>query len=72
MAQSAQVKGVILDKNNQPVANVNVYCRGNGTRSNANGYYVITVPANQKSVVVFSHISLKKVTVSVTLKSNIT
>jgi len=70
MAQSAQVKGVILDKNNQPVANVNVYCRGNGTRSNANGYYVITVPANQKSVVVFSHISLKKVTVSVTLKSN--
>lgn len=70
MAQSAQIKGVILDKNNQPVANVNVACRGNGTQSNANGYYVVTVPANQKSVVVFSHISLKKVTVSVTLKSN--
>jgi hypothetical protein len=70
MAQSAQIKGVILDKNNQPVANVNVACRGNGTQSNANGYYVVTVPANQKSVVIFSHISLKKVTVSVTLKSN--
>ena len=70
MAQSAQIKGVILDENNQPVANVNVACRGNGTQSNANGYYVVTVPANQKSVVIFSHISLKKVTVSVTLKSN--
>nr|MBP6758951.1 TonB-dependent receptor [Flavobacterium sp.] len=69
-AQSAQVKGVILNKNNQPVANVNVSCRGNGTQSNTNGYYVLTVPANQKAIVVFSHISLKKVTVSVTLKSN--
>jgi hypothetical protein len=70
IAQSAQVKGVILDKNNQPVANVNVSCKGNGTQSNANGYYVVTVPANQKVVVVFSHISLKKVTVAVTLKPN--
>ena len=70
LAQSAKVKGVILDKNNQPVANVNVSCRGNGTQSNVNGYYSITVPVNQKVVVVFTHISLKKVTVSVTLKPN--
>ncbi|MES2574103.1 MAG: TonB-dependent receptor [Bacteroidota bacterium] len=69
-AQSAQVKGVILDKNNQPVANVNVSCRDNITQSNANGYYNITVPVNQKIIVVFSHVSLKKVTVSITLKPN--
>lgn len=69
-AQSAQIKGVILDKNNQPVDNVNVSCRGNVTQSNANGYYNITVPVNQKVVVVFSHVSLKKVTVSFTLKPN--
>lgn len=67
-AQSAQIKGVILDKNNQPVASVNVSCRGNVTQSNANGYYVLTVPANQKVVVVFSHISLKKVTATISLK----
>jgi hypothetical protein len=70
LAQSAKVKGVILDKNNQPVANVNVSCQGYGTQSNANGYYTIAVPANQKVVVVFTHISMKKVTVSVTLKPN--
>ncbi len=69
-AQSAKVKGVILDKNNQPVVNVNVSCRGIGTQSNANGYYNITVPENQKVLVVFSHVSLKKVTVSLTLKPN--
>lgn len=69
-AQSAHIRGVILDKNNQPVDNVNVACRGIGTQSNANGFYSIDVPENQKVVVVFSHVSLKKVTVSVTLKPN--
>jgi len=69
-AQSAHIRGVILDKNNQPVENVNVSCRGNGTQSNANGFYSIDVPENQKVVVIFSHVSLKKVTVSVTLKPN--
>ncbi|NDP27789.1 MAG: TonB-dependent receptor, partial [Flavobacterium sp.] len=67
-AQSAHIKGIILDKNNQPVENVNVSCRGIGTKSNANGFYSLDLPANQKMIVVFSHVSLKKVTVAVTLK----
>jgi CarboxypepD_reg-like domain/TonB-dependent Receptor Plug Domain len=66
--QSARIKGVILDVNNQAVANVNVTCQGKGAQSNANGFYALTVPANQKLTVVFSHISLKKSTISVTLK----
>jgi hypothetical protein len=69
-AQSAHIRGVILDKNNQPVDNVNVSCQGIGTKSNTNGFYTIDVPENQKMVVVFSHVSLKKVTVAVTLKPN--
>ena len=69
-AQSAHIRGVILDKNSQPVDNVNVSCRNIGTQSNANGFYSIDVPENQKAVVIFSHVSLKKVTVSVTLKPN--
>lgn len=67
-AQSAHIKGVILDKNNKPVANVNVYSQDIGAQSNSNGFYSLTVPANKKVVVVFSHISLKKATVAVTLK----
>ena len=69
-AQTARIKGVILDKNNQPVANANVSCQNNGVQSNVNGFYILTVPANQKVVVVFSHVSLKKATVAVTLKSD--
>jgi hypothetical protein len=67
-AQSAHIRGIILDKNNQPVENVNVSCTSKGTKSNVNGFYSLEVPANQKVIVVFSHVSLKKVTVAITLK----
>ncbi|MFV5689114.1 carboxypeptidase-like regulatory domain-containing protein [Flavobacterium sp. ZT3R25] len=69
-AQSARIKGIILDKKNQPVANVNVLCLGKTTQSNINGFFDLAVPANQKVEVVFSHISLKKATVFIVLKSN--
>ncbi|MNQ54418.1 TonB-dependent Receptor Plug Domain protein [compost metagenome] len=68
--QTATVKGIILDKNNQAVENVNVSCSGIGTQSNGNGFYEITIPANKMAVIVFSHVSLKKTTISITLKSN--
>jgi hypothetical protein len=70
LAQSARIKGIILDKNNQAVANVNVSCLGSTTQSNKNGFYDLKIPANQKVAVVFTHISLKKVTVSIALKEN--
>jgi hypothetical protein len=69
-AQSARIKGIILDKNNQPVENVNVLCLGKITQSNINGFFDLVVPANRKLVVIFTHISLKKATVSIVLKSN--
>ncbi|MNX28513.1 TonB-dependent Receptor Plug Domain protein [compost metagenome] len=68
--QTATVKGIILDKNNQAVENVNVSCSGIGTQSNGNGFYEITIPANKMAVIVFSHVSLKKTTISISLKSN--
>jgi hypothetical protein len=68
-AQSAQVKGVILDKKNLPLDNVNVSCLGIRTQSNINGFYQMQVPANQKVAVIFTHVSLKKITVFLTLKS---
>ncbi|WP_310560790.1 TonB-dependent receptor [Flavobacterium sp.] len=67
-AQTARIKGVILDKNNQPVSNVNISSQSAGTQSNSNGFYILSIPSNQKVIVVFSYISLKKATVAVTLK----
>lgn len=67
-AQNARIKGIVLDANNHPIDNVNVVCLGNSTKSNANGFFELSVPSNQKAVVIFTHISLKKSTVSIFLK----
>jgi hypothetical protein len=43
LAQS-RVKGVILDKNNQPIQNVNITVAGNRTQSNENGFILLEHP----------------------------
>ncbi|MFC6096742.1 TonB-dependent receptor plug domain-containing protein [Flavobacterium qiangtangense] len=70
MAQTARIKGVILDENNQPVEDVDVRSSGEKTASDETGFYILTVPANKKVTVVFSHIANKRTTVEVELKPN--
>ena len=69
-AQTAQIKGLVLDEQNNPLENVTVSCNGKGTQTNANGFYRLEVPSNKKIEVLFSHISFKKTTISLTLKPN--
>ena len=69
-AQTAHIKGVILDKNNVAVGNVNVSSTNSVSRTNENGFYILEVPSGQKITVVFSHVSLKRVTVSVSLQGD--
>lgn len=70
IAQSARIKGVILDENNNPVEKVNISYQNHSTSSNANGFYLLTIPANEKVTLVFTHVSLKKTTAIVELKPN--
>ena len=67
---TAKVAGVVLDENNKPVENVNVSYQTKSSTTDANGFYSITVPANQKVVLVFTHTSLKKITATMQLKPN--
>ena len=60
-AQTATIKGVILDEFKKPIANVNIKTDNNGTATNANGFYILNIPANQDVKVVFTHLSHKKV-----------
>ncbi len=69
-AQTARIKGVILDELQKPVEDAAVTAGSNSTTSNENGFYLITVPANQKIVVVFSHVSNKPASVTLELKPN--
>lgn len=69
-AQSARIKGVILDENNQPVEGVTVSYQNKSSVTDTTGFYAITVPAKQKVLLVFTHISLKSITASFELKPN--
>ena len=65
---TAKVAGIVLDENNKPVENVNVSYQTKTSTTDKNGFYEISVPANQKVVLVFTHTSLKSITVTLQLK----
>jgi hypothetical protein len=67
---TAKVAGIVLDENNKPVENVNVSYQTKTSTTDKNGFYEISVPANQKVVLVFTHTSLKSITVTLQLKPN--
>jgi hypothetical protein len=69
IAQTATLKGVILDGNNTPVANVNIKAGNNGTTTNSNGFYLLKIPANQDVVIVFTHLIFKSVSSTFNLKN---
>ncbi len=69
-AQTARIKGVILNEFNEPIENVSINVENFGSVSNENGFYSLSIPANRKVKVVFSHISYKKTTISIELKTN--
>ncbi|HLA55649.1 MAG TPA: TonB-dependent receptor [Flavobacterium sp.] len=69
-AQTARVKGIILDENSKPVPDVNITYGDKAATTNENGFYLFTIPANQKITIVFTHTVLKKVTATIELKPN--
>ena len=70
LAQNAMVRGVVLDENKQAVANVSIASGTVRTQSNPNGFYEISIPANKKSTVVFTHVALKTSSIVLLLQSN--
>jgi hypothetical protein len=69
-AQKAHVKGIILDSQKQPVAGVNISSTGNVSQSDSNGFYDIIVPSGKKTSLIFTHVSLKMMSLTVHLISN--
>lgn len=66
--QTAKVAGIVLDENNKPIENVNVSYQTKSATTDKNGFYELTIPANQKVILVFTHTALKNITVPVQLK----
>ena len=68
-SQTATIKGVILDENNQPVEKVNIKTGTIGTVTNSNGFYIFKIKANQDITIEFSHLSHKKIVSTFHLKN---
>ena len=63
-AQTARIKGVILNEFNEPIENVTVKTGSVGTTTDKTGFFVLEIPANKKVTIVFSHITYKKSTLN--------
>ena len=68
-SQSATVKGVILDDQQQPIEGVSIRAGDNGTVSNENGFYEISISIDENVTVEFTHLSHKRVVVIFSLKN---
>ncbi len=69
-SQSAIIRGVILDENNNPINDVNIQViSGEGTASNENGFYELKIPTGVEVTIVFTHISHKRVEAKFNLKN---
>ena len=52
--QIIKVQGIVLNENNKPISNVNIFSRAIGTSSLDDGSFLIEV--NQSSIITFTHI----------------
>ncbi len=60
-AQTATITGVILDERKVPLSNVNISSGRTGTFSDANGFYLLEIVADEKTTITFSHLGHKSV-----------
>jgi hypothetical protein len=68
-SQTASIKGIILDENNTPIANVNIKAESKGTVTNTNGFFILEIPANKNISIEFTHLSHKKIVSIFNLKN---
>ena len=59
IAKTIVVSGIVLDKNNNPISDVNIYSKTTGTISQTDGSFRLEV--NENSKIFFSHIGYKNV-----------
>lgn len=69
-AQTGVIKGVVTSNDGTPIVGVNINGAVEGTTTNTNGFYELSIPSNQSVTIVFSHIAHKNITVTISLKPN--
>ncbi len=68
-AQDATVQGSVKNIFEEPIANVSVFYKNQGTTTDSIGNYHINIPGNRETVLTFKHISYLKTSKKLRLKS---
>ncbi|WP_242009175.1 TonB-dependent receptor [Robertkochia solimangrovi] len=68
MAQTANVRGIILDEEQQPIAGVAIHSDHFLGNSDENGFYSIDLNTNHQTELIFSHIGYKSVRIKMALQ----
>ena len=59
--QKAAITGVVLGANDEPLSNVNITTKTNGTYTDATGFYLLEVTADKEITIIFTHLGHKNV-----------
>ena len=68
-AQTTIIKGTVRNANNEPIEKVSVKFNNTGTETDKNGRYSIRVPFKKEITLVFSHVSYRTFSKTITVKS---
>ena len=69
-AQTAKIKGLVLNTNDELISNVTISVGNDVTESNQNGFYELLVPANQEIKIYYTHLGYQTVILSQYLQTN--
>lgn len=61
-SQSGTIRGVILNEQNKPIANVNIKTETTGTTTNENGFFILKIPSDKDVSIEFTHLGHEKIT----------
>jgi len=59
--QKASITGVVLGVNDEPISNVNITTKRNGTYTDSTGFYLFEVIADEEITIIFTHLGHKNV-----------
>ena len=69
IGQTATLKGIVLNEQNQPIQGANIVSDEEGTATNLNGFYTLKIPAKKNVEIRFSHLNYKLITATFNLKN---
>ncbi len=67
---TATLHGIVFDTQNNPLLGAEIAYANHGTTSNKNGFYQLTIPANQSITITIAYIGLKPMQFTVNLEPN--